>query len=226
MPKLPAVAGGKWRRGVRESMKKARFGPYLWVSWLTKILAGEQHCEWAVWFQAHFQGFDKVPDSGNLGVWTVEHTARVKERAKELTAEGYAVMIENQNKGTYKTKKGVTIQYKPDIVARKNGTGKVVDVKTGEPRNSDTVQVLLYMAMSRCPEGEVYYSRTKTAVPLNLEMITPSFVQNVEEALDRLSADAPAERVPSREECRFCKITSSDCVDRIEVETPKEKINA
>ena len=27
--------------------------PYIWVTWLTKLLAGEAQCDWASWFKAH-----------------------------------------------------------------------------------------------------------------------------------------------------------------------------
>ena len=32
----------------------------------------------------------------------------------------------------------------------------------------------------------------------------------------RLSADDPARRVPTRQECRFCDITAEDCAERVE----------
>lgn len=41
-------------------MAMARNSPYVWVTWLTKILAGEQSCEWASWFKAHYQDFEKL----------------------------------------------------------------------------------------------------------------------------------------------------------------------
>ena len=27
--------------------------PYIWVAWLSKLLSGDDSCEWRVWFQAH-----------------------------------------------------------------------------------------------------------------------------------------------------------------------------
>lgn len=197
-------------------MKTERRVPYLWVTWLTKLLAGEQHCEWATWFQAHFQGFDKVPDSGNLAVWTVEHTSQVKALADRLIAEGWAVSLEDQNKSTYTTRGGVVIQYKPDIVATRDGGRKVFDVKTGQPRASDSVQVLLYMLMADIEEGEVYYTRTQTAVPLTHALADASFLVSLGETIGRVAAESEARKVPSRSECRFCKITKGDCPERID----------
>ena len=41
-------------------MARKRDGPYVWVSWITKLLAGEVNCEWAPWFKAHHT-YQKVP---------------------------------------------------------------------------------------------------------------------------------------------------------------------
>ncbi len=27
-------------------------GPYVWVTWLPRLLSGESSCEWASWFKA------------------------------------------------------------------------------------------------------------------------------------------------------------------------------
>ena len=38
-------------------------GPYVWVTWLTKLLVGDASCEWAAWFKAQHESFswDKGP---------------------------------------------------------------------------------------------------------------------------------------------------------------------
>ena len=30
-------------------------GPYIWVTWLTKLLSDENSCEWAAWFRSPAQ---------------------------------------------------------------------------------------------------------------------------------------------------------------------------
>jgi hypothetical protein len=57
--------------------------PYIWVTWLTKLLAGEDQCQYAPWFKAHFK-FDKVDRGFDLAAWTAEHAAMVRARAIEL----------------------------------------------------------------------------------------------------------------------------------------------
>ena len=29
-------------------------GPYIWVTWLNKLITGDQSCEWAYWFRTQF----------------------------------------------------------------------------------------------------------------------------------------------------------------------------
>ena len=31
-------------------------GPYVWVTWASKLLAGDASCEWASWFKAQHDG--------------------------------------------------------------------------------------------------------------------------------------------------------------------------
>ena len=34
-------------------MAVPRETPYIWTTWLPRLLTGENSCEWAVWFKAH-----------------------------------------------------------------------------------------------------------------------------------------------------------------------------
>ena len=77
-------------------MASPRDEPYVWVTWITKLLAGENHCEWAAWFRAHHT-YAKAPSDFDLAAWSAEHGAMVRERAAALRAEGLAVTVEGQN---------------------------------------------------------------------------------------------------------------------------------
>ena len=35
--------------------------PLSWITWLPRLLTGENSCEWAIWFKAHFQDWTKPP---------------------------------------------------------------------------------------------------------------------------------------------------------------------
>jgi hypothetical protein len=44
--------------------------------------------------------------------------------------------------------------------------------------------------------------------------VDDQFVARLSQLIGRLASDAPARRVPSPGECRFCPITAADCPDR------------
>ena len=83
------------------------------------------------------------------------------------------------------------------------------------------VQVMLYMyAVPRAIgqhrdvifNGQVAY--TDHAVDIPAEAVDEEFIERLAQLVRRLASDAPARRVPSPGECRFCPITAADCPDR------------
>jgi len=36
-------------------MATKRDGVFVWITWLARVMAGEQNCEWASWFKAHYE---------------------------------------------------------------------------------------------------------------------------------------------------------------------------
>src|SRR4051794_8974006 len=105
--------------------------PYIWVTWLASLLSGDNHCEWAAWFRAHFyhsarpRSFDEVK-------WHVEHNDMLRTRMSSLKQEKYQVFIEAQNqfnlRGRFATLGGT-----PDIVAVRQDDAWVIDCKSGKP---------------------------------------------------------------------------------------------
>ena len=125
-------------------MKIVRQAPYIWVTWLTKLMAGEAQCEWASWFKAHHK-YDKLPSDFNLTQWTAEHNQMLLERAQLYREQGYTVYTEEQNSFMLEGENGEILSGKADIVAIKGSEAIVEDCKTGQPRNSDHMQVMTYM---------------------------------------------------------------------------------
>src|SRR3990167_5163245 len=125
-------------------MTEPRRSPYVWVSWVTGLLAGSDHCSWKVWFRAHFT-FERAEPEIDLVQWRGQHAALVNETAAVLTEDGWAVSLEDQNK-FHISVAGGRLGGKPDIVATR-GTREalVVDCKTGKRRDSDVWQVIVYM---------------------------------------------------------------------------------
>ena len=208
-------------------MAKERQGPYIWPTWISKIIAGEQSCEWATWFKAHFQDYAKAPRDGDLAGWVARHTELLQKRAAELRKEGYEVFVEDQNKFTLKGE-SCTIGGKPDIVAIQDDDYLVVDAKGGKARDSDHFQVLIYMMIlplthPRCRgkaiRGEIQYPGER----INIDVIPNRQREMILSTIERIASPTPAVLAPSFRECRFCDLTKADCKSRVEHDTPITK---
>ena len=75
----------------------SRPSPFFWVTWLTKLLVGENSCEWAAWFKGHYQKYEKIPNGFDLTSWQMNHTALVNQIRSQLEEAGKPVFAENQN---------------------------------------------------------------------------------------------------------------------------------
>lgn len=208
-------------------MATPRRDPYLWPTWITKILAGEASCEWATWFKVHYQDYEKAPRDGNLTAWIARHTELLQKRAAELRKDGYDVFVEEQNKFTLKGK-SCTIGGKPDIVAIKADDYLVVDAKGGKPRDSDHFQVLIYMLIlplthPRClgkpVRGEIQYP----SECVGIDVLPNRQREMILAAIERVASPDPAVLAPSFRECKWCDLTKTDCKSRVEYETPTTK---
>ena len=203
---------------------------YIWVTWITGLLAADDQCEWAAWFRAHYTDFEQPPSDFNLAAWKAAHGEMVRNRAQALRAEGWDVYVENQNKFTLKGR-AATLGGVPDIVAVRGIEGLVIDCKSGKQRNSDSFQVLTYMRVlpithAACKDvtlaGEVEYRDSSLCI--EPDQLTDELKGILRGLIERLGSDTPAARVPSFSECRFCKITIADCADRIDKEQSAKEV--
>lgn len=204
-------------------MTGTRQGVYIWVTWLSKLMAGEMGCWWSAWFKAHYVGYDKVPSDFNLAKWTAEHTRIVHEVVTERESIGELVTVEDQNSFRYRFGDGVTIAGKPDIVSITDNTLSVIDVKTGQPRVSDHMQVMLYLLLlprvrvkceARSLEGHVVYREYRSDILS--QAIDEGFKRNARYFLNLLNSEESAKKVPSIGNCRFCDVGRSDCPERVD----------
>ena len=98
-------------------MPVERTNPYIWVTWLTKLLVGENSCEWAAWFRSRHEtwSYDKVPSTFDATTWQLNHTALLNRIRDQLETQGKTVFTENQNffnlRGNVATLGG-----KPDLI--------------------------------------------------------------------------------------------------------------
>jgi len=208
-------------------MTRQRDAPYVWVTWLSKLMAGEVRCQWAPWFRTHHTEFARAPSDFQLAAWTAEHTQLLDELVKECQARGEGTYKEDQNRFRGRRPSGLTIAGMPDLIAIDNtGRATIYDAKTGKPRQSDILQVMLYMMClpyaSPLYKGKelrgcvVYKSGDRSPIPAGA--IDEAFQKNVTYFLNTLEASAAPDRTPSAMECRFCDITKADCSERVEPE--------
>ena len=204
-------------------------GPYIWPTWLSKILAGENMCEWAAWFRAQHDGrsWERVPSTGNLARWQLEHTEMLRNCADNYLQQGWDIALEGQNSFSLRGQ-AATVAGKPDLVVRKDETIRIIDTKSGRPKASDQIQVMIYMYLlplarpeykGKKPEGLIVYQDDE--VELNPAEVNEKFADTFRKLVQRIGdRNNPAIRVPSQSECQFCDISSADCPARMET-TPE-----
>lgn len=213
-------------------MAQRREMPYLWVTWLTKLLVGENSCEWAAWFRANHEGwsYDKISSTFDATAWQIKHTELLNKTIVRLEKEGKTVFTENQNKFTLRGRTA-NLGGKPDLITVHNNGGTILDAKTGQPSPSHHLQVMIYMySIPRSLrqykgvtfDGKVVYPDREDHIPSSA--VDETFIKNFSELIIRLASPNPSRRVPSAIECSFCNITHADCPDRIESEPDNRDI--
>ena len=107
-------------------------GPYIWVTTVTKLLTGEASCEWSAWFKAHHdrQSWQQAPSTFDSVRWNMDHTELLRRVRDTWVNEGYQVFVEKQN--TFHAEGRVaTVGGQPDLIAVKDESATIIDVKTG-----------------------------------------------------------------------------------------------
>ena len=117
-------------------------GPYVWPTWLPKLLVGLDRCEWKIWFQVHHDGrtWDKLDSDFNLTRYNIEHTELLRLCTEEYEQRGFTVTVERQNEFRLNLA-GATISGRPDLVASRDD----------EPGHE--IQVMLYIAWLPLADG-------------------------------------------------------------------------
>ena len=206
-------------------MTRPRETPYIWVTWLSRLLVGDDSCVWASWFRAHYEGFRKTEnDSFDLVKWRVAHSTLLRQTRDGLRADDHTVTEEDQNFFRLNGNSGATLAGKPDLIATApDGAVTVYDAKTGTRKASDAAQVMVYLyALARDSryrgrrlEGMLVYA-DGAEVPVPAGSLDGDFKEGLHDLLVRVTGSELAERVPSERECAWCPLTTDDCPDRIE----------
>lgn len=215
--------------------KTKRDKVFVWPSWISKLVAGEEQCEWKYWLKAHYS-FDKEPSDFNLAKWTVNHNSLLRNRREELIKLGYKVFVEDQNSFRLNIKINdidIIISGKCDIIAFKEENGKTIiavieDGKTGRAKTSDSIQIMFYMllvpkAIEKYKDikfdGCIVYKEGVTNVPIPAEAAydDESLKSTIWECIKRIAGEEnECLKVPSCNECKKCDVPKALCGDKIE----------
>ena len=205
-------------------MPTPREFPYIWATWLPRLLVGDRSCEWAVWFKAHYQDFDRQPSDFDATDWQIRHTALLNEQRELWLRRGYEVSVEQQNSFRLRGETAV-LAGRADLIARDGKRIDIIDVKTGQPQGWHRAQMMIYMYavwhdldLSRGTHlaGEIVYPDKSVKVPPGA--VHRGFVNDLGALIRRLASDEPARKIPSAQECRFCEISALECPERVDDE--------
>lgn len=202
---------------------RSRRSPYIWPTWISGLIAGDKRCWWAAWFKAHYF-YDKRQQGGDLSHWKADHARMVEAVAAELRSS-WTVEVEDQNKLNVEGRTA-TIGGCPDLVAVDPQTNDalVVDCKTGQPRDSDFWQVLIYLYLLSLKGGKLHGMdlRGEVRYPAETRVISALDVvkgrEHITKAIATVAGGLELRREPSASECSRCDV--GNCPDRIEATAP------
>ncbi|MGE5660354.1 MAG: PD-(D/E)XK nuclease family protein [Actinomycetota bacterium] len=151
-----------------------------------------------------------------------EHDEMVIKRALQLQNEGFTVYVENQNSFKYQGQYfDICVAGRPDIIAIKDNWAVVEDIKTGKPKDSHKMQVLLYLSMlpfspetkhlfkGYIPHGRLVYRNQIVDFPK--WSVNQQFRQRLQNLIAILCHSQPPNPTPSHWECRYCPVPSAYC---------------
>lgn len=187
-------------------------------------MSGAVSCPWQPWFQANYK-FEKIDDF-NDPEWAMRHARGIMDMRDTLRPTVDSVRTTAQSSFWWeRPNSNLRIAGEPDLVTISGDEACVYDVKTGKPRQSDRLQVMIYMyclpdalphifagmRMSGC----VVYKESQL-VEIPTASVGEEFREMFDFFLDKLDTDEEPEPIPSAQECRFCKISKVDCPSRVE----------
>ena len=115
-------------------MPRRRDFPYIWATWLPRLLTGENSCEWIVWFKAHYVEWTRQPSDFDQAEWLMRHTALLNQQRQEWEDDGHRrLQVEAQNAFRLRGK-SATLAGRPDLVVLDDRDATIIDVKTGQER--------------------------------------------------------------------------------------------
>jgi hypothetical protein len=205
-------------------MVSVRSKPYVWVTSICQLLAGQAFCEFRPWFIANHQDYEKQPSDFNGPAWRAKHAELVRKTAVWQREDGSTVFVEAQNRFVLPGKSGTVVAGQPDLI-RLGGKGPLVtDCKTGQAMDAHIGQVMCYMLLLPYTReeyrglefsGRVQYEGFAVDVPFTA--VGEEFRERFRRLIAMAGGERPPAPTPSEWECRYCPITSQDCAARIDI---------
>lgn len=204
--------------------------PEFWTTTIAKALSGDQPCLLSPWLSGHMR-LEKRPreDAASLAKWKTDHTAALNDYVTRLKAQGWKCSVER-----YFRVEGASaiLAGKADVVAQQaDKRPLIVDVKTGQPRDSDLIQVMIEIVMipiawnspSMLFEGEVVYrDHTVKITNAQAQEMKPKIVT----LLKQLALTRRPDAAPGLAACRWCDVSEKDCPDRFNAEREPEPVGS
>jgi hypothetical protein len=185
--------------------------PSFWSSAIAKVLVGENPCLLQPWLQSRFDGPKTV--NSNMAGWKADHSAKLQFVAEQYRRNGWKVDVERFFRVTGQF---AILSGKADIICQKHDERPlIIDVKTGQPRDSDVAQVALEMLMIPMAwktdmtfSGLVVYGDQGVDVTARQAAELKPKLFKLLRDLGTMERPVPA---PGKDSCRFCDIPDADC---------------
>lgn len=193
--------------------------PEFWTTALAKALSGDQPCHLAPWLAAHYRLEKRERDDesqAKLAKWKADHSAMLTSQVEKMRSEGWKVDVERYFK-THGQKANVA--GKADIVAQKADVRPlIVDVKSGSPRDSDVLQVIVEMILIPMAWEKRMIFSGLVVYPTHEVNIKASEAEELKPRLfaliKKLSITTRPDPSPGKLQCKFCDVSEFDCPDR------------
>ena len=198
-------------------MIQKRKRPFIWVTWLSKFLSGENLCKWSVWYRIFHYKEGSKEDFDNIHA-IMKHADFRNQIQQRYIENGFEVLPEYE---VCVSGKIAALKGKIDLIAIKDGKCFVIETKTGKIRDSDKIQLLIYIwALTKSDkrfqganlEGLLIYESCEIEVSA-LE-VNEEFLKIFSKFTFDIVNGEPDRKFPSPRECRWCKV--SNCDERAE----------
>jgi hypothetical protein len=204
-------------------MTVRRDQPYLYPTWLAKLMAGDVSCEWAVWYRVHHRDWSRPPSDFDQAKYNMEHTKLLREVRLERDTGRERLLLERQASFWYTHPSGIRLSGTPDLVSLSERENCIYEAKAFTPRAYHRIQVLIYMYCMPRSENVAYYGKSFAgqlryqdhSSRIEPDEITGQFEEQFNFWMDVLATEKPLEKFPSAQECRFCNIGKADCPERL-----------